>query len=148
MNRWNFKDRFMLFQIRPGSTWDISGPCPQITACATPSEKCALQARIMPRNKVTGLVPLARILGTVPPPKYCLCPPSMSKVSFQDKKLECTPRVSIRFCAKDLFLVSTIEFVGKERDPHHWIPPRPVRQYKRAPPPTKTCAPYKRKRPG
>ena len=47
---------------------------PQITACAFPSEKCAFRARIVPRKKVAGPVPLECILGPVPP-KNTACAP-------------------------------------------------------------------------
>ena len=43
--------------------WDRA---PQITACALPNEKCAPQASIVPRKKVTGPVPLEYISGPVP----------------------------------------------------------------------------------
>ena len=100
------------------------GRAPQITACALPSKKRAPCAQ-----KESNRPGATRVcFGACAPPKYCLCPPSVSKVLFQDKKHECTPKLSLRFCAEDLFFVFTLEFVGKKRDPHHQIPPRPVRQ--------------------
>ena len=49
--------------------------------------------------------------GACATPKYFLCPPIVSKVSFQDEKNEWTPRQSLRFYAEDLFLVFL----------HYWI---------------------------
>ena len=66
-----------------------------------------------------------------------LCPPSVSKVSFQDEKHEWMLRRSLRFCGEDLFffLFFTPEFVGKNRNTHHKIPPG----YERAHP-SENCA--------
>ena len=51
----------------PGATGEFRSRATRINVCATPSEKCAPQARIVPQNKVTRVVPLEYISGPVPP---------------------------------------------------------------------------------
>ena len=59
--------------------------------------------------------------GACAPQKNCLFLLSVSKISFQDEKYECTPKLSLRFRAEDVlfFLVFTPEFVDQKRDPYH-----------------------------
>ena len=51
---------------------------PHITTCAPTSEKCASQSEDCVQKKVTSPV-LLECISRPPTPKYCLCPPSVSK---------------------------------------------------------------------
>ena len=104
-----FTQNWYTLLYRPGTT---RGRAPEITACAP-------RARIAPQRKLTAWCHLSAFWG--------LCPPSVSKLSFQDEMHDWTS-------AEDLFLVST--FVGKNRDPHHKIPSLTARLWRS--PPLKT----------
>ena len=85
------------------------GVPPNYCLCPPKREVCS-QARIVPQKKVTGPVSLECISGLCSPPKkYCSCPPNVSKNTFQDKTHQRTPRLNLRFRAKDLFLVFTLQ---------------------------------------
>ena len=53
------------YNARPASWGAFGGRSPKLQLVPP-------QVRIVPRNKVTGQVPLECILGPMPP-KYCLC---------------------------------------------------------------------------
>ena len=66
----------------------ISGPCPPPNYCfCPPSEKCAPQARLVPRKKLTGPVPLEFILGPVSP-KLLFVPPKCKQNLFPGRKTQ------------------------------------------------------------
>ena len=95
---------------------------------------CSFQARIVPQKKTVDPVPQECAF-----PKYCLCPPSASKVSFQFEKHEWTPRRILKFRAEGLFFSLHPNFAGKNRDLCHNIPSYPARLW--TCPPSENCSP-------
>ena len=96
---------------RNGETF--RGRALQITACALqakivpPSESCARKESNRPGS--TGVH-----FRACTPQQYCLCPPSVSEISFQDKKHHYTLRLSLKFCAEDLFFVLHPRICGQK----------------------------------
>ena len=78
----------------------------------------------MPPKKATDQVPLECILEPVPK-KYCLCPQAWVNFHFRMKKqvnVMTKPQISQRrpfFFVFFFVLLLTLEFEGKNRDPHH-----------------------------
>ena len=104
------KTRLPIKSLYPGPTprWGISRPSPP-NHCLYPSEDCA--PKESNRTGTTGAY-----FGACAPPKYCLCPPSVRKASFQDEKHEWTKilRRSLRFRAEDLVFWSSPQICGQE----------------------------------
>ena len=58
----------------------------QITSCDPQARSVPSQARVVPRKKVTGPVPLEGISGPVSLQNIACAPESVGKISFQEEK--------------------------------------------------------------